>query len=431
MERLNKNRQNIKRQLLIPAFLVFCSLICKLLVLNKLPENYLFELDSFRYLELSKDFYSNYFSINSSPSAFETSPGFPFYLFLVGNLTPKNIITSQLLLLSIIQFLFYKTLYARFSFSSSITGLLVLIFESSININSFKILSETLILLLIALTLFFISKKSTSLHGQLVIGLILGCAILVKPIAQFIFLALVITLLLMKIYFRQFFLTVIICSSIFLGWSTYNLIKFNVPQISGIQSYNLLYYEGAGAKSFQFNSPLLIIQEQEMALEKEIERQDDNLADLVEYRQQRGRSLIFSNIKGFVEMHVSGVVKILLGPSNATTRQFLGELPFSRVTIIISFLFSVTTSLLMVIGSGFTMFWLSPKAILKRDFFLLFISISFVLLLAVSSGANAYSRFRVPLVPFQIYLLCYALEANLIKLPVILKRTLRLKTNSD
>ena len=407
--------QKIANRFLSPASIICLGFLSKCLVLFFLPTQNLFEKDSFRYLNLSRDFFENYFSQSASLAAFDTSPGYPFILYLLGNFTPKQIVLTQFLILAISQFLLFRILIKHFSYNYSVCGLFLFTLESSTNTSSFKILSESWLLFLLIFLLYVISKDSSSFLIKLLSGFALGMAILVKPIAQFIFCTLVIAALCNFNQIRRLLPATLACLAILVSWLSFNYAKYEVPQVSGIQSYNLLYYEGSGAKSFRSGSPLMEVQANEFDLEHEFSMVNTDVAKIVNYREEQGFSLIFQNFSGFLEMHVVGIFKILFGPGSATISQITGHFPFSNLSKIIFEIASLFSSSLQALGSAIALLFVFPRTFKERRFLLFLAAFSFVVLLIISSGANAYSRFRVPLVPFEIILLGYTYEAILIK----------------
>jgi len=405
----------ISKGLLIPASIICFGFLSKCLVLYSLPTKNLFERDSFRYLNLSRDFFGIYFSQSGDPLAFDISPGFPFFLYLLGSFTPKQIVITQFLVLSISQFLLFRILAKHFSYSYAVFGLLLFTFESSINTSSFKILSESLLLLLLTLSIYVISADSISFSYKILSGVALGLAILVKPIAQFIFFVIVIALLYNFKKVKRLLPTLLTCLAIMLGWISFNNAKYDIPQISGIQSYNLLYYEGAGAKSYESGSTLLDVQTNEFALEQEFSEINTKISEIVDYRVRRGVVLISNNFGGFLEMHFTGILKILFGPGSATISQIAGHFPLQHITQIMVISFSLFSSTLLALGSVIALLYVFPRSHKEKGLLLFLATFSFAALLLISSGANAYSRFRVPLVPFEIILLGYTYETLRIK----------------
>lgn len=408
-------------RLFLPISIIFLGFTIKCILLARLPSSFFFDVDTHKYLKLSNGFFENYFGQYHNVEAFDTTPGFPLFLFMLRSLTPKQIVFLQLVMLAITQYILFRILRQKFSHFFSLIGLSLFTVEISTNTHTLKLLSETLFLFLITSSIYFVSKVPKKLVHRSLPGLFIGMAIMVRPIGQFIFLAFLIAGILefksMKIYMPS----ICICLSIMTGWIVHNYIDYGVPQLSGIQSYNLLYYEGAGAKSFQSEVPLLEVQSHEISLEHATNLGNTNLARVVDYREKRGITLIFENVKGFTEMHIVGLFKILMGTSKSITSQLLTLFPLAKFTQIFFFTFSLFSSVILLLGTFYAISRLIPKPNVTQDFFLLLIVISFLLLVIVSSGSNAYSRFRVPLVPLEVIMLGYSFDLYWPKLKKLLK----------
>jgi hypothetical protein len=134
------------------------------------------------------------------------------------------------------------------------------------------------------------------------------------------------------------------------------------------------------------------------------------LKEVVEYRQQRGISLIKSHTLGFIKLHIVGSIKILLGPGAATLRELTTALPFISQLGMVLIITGVLLSSFLAFFSFVSILLLRDKKQSQISFLYVFSLISFALLLFSSSGANAYSRFRVPLVPLEIILSMFAIK---------------------
>ena len=190
-------------------------------------------------------------------------------------------------------------------------------------------------------------------------------------------------------------------------WIMRNQVVFGVPQLSGIQSLNLLQYEGAGAFAKQNDVTLKEAQAEESNLEINQIGEGASIQTVVEYRVDRGIKLIIENPVGFFKLHLEGAVKILLGPGSANIRKLTSHFLSSEV---LTNLVQVLIVLMRLVISSLAFIFIF-LAIKKRVFIpIQFYSIvSWILILISSGGANAYSRFRVPLIPLEIIFICIGL----------------------
>jgi hypothetical protein len=112
---------------------------------------------------------------------------------------------------------------------------------------------------------------------------------------------------------------------------------------------------------------------------------------------------------GFIELHLEGAAKILVGPGSANISKLTAHLGLSEV--VINFLKAVIVLIrLFVISLVCIIIYFA----LRRRVFIpiqLYSIVSWILILISSGGANAYSRFRVPLIPLEIIIICIGLSS--------------------
>jgi hypothetical protein len=392
--------------------LVMSSIVLKSGFLYFLDAEKVFlENDSTRYLNLASDFHQNYVSLGllPNPDAFYVTPGYPLFLSLLSALEIRQIIFVQFCILGMTQILCYRILKNLFQPRIALLGLSIFLLESSTNVESFHILTETLFGIFFLAFLYFFSKNTISKLNPIIAGGFLGSSLLIRPVAQILIVALVITLLIAK-QKKNIAICLFLSVAILSSWLIRNNNVFGIPQLSGIQSLNLLYYEGAGAASIAKSQTLENTQTLEGAREASSLGEAPNLISIVRYRQDRGIALIKSNFLGFVELHAKGSIKILLGPGSATIDEIVSHMPLGTLPGYIYKFFSIALSLLLALLSFFAiwlLFWHKQRI---GKFFHVFVALSFLLLLVSSGGANAYSRFRVPLIPLEIIIICIGLS---------------------
>ncbi len=396
----------------LALILVISSIALKSVLLHFLNGEKIFlENDSTRYLDLASDFHQNYVSpgLLPNPDAFYVTPGYPLFLSLLSGLEIRQIIFIQFCILGLTQFLCYMILKNLFQPRIALLGLSIFLLESSTNVESFHILTETLFGIFFLSFLYFFSKRTNSKLNPIIAGGLLGISLLIKPVAQILIIALVVTFLVAK-QKKNIAICLFLSVAILSSWLIRNNNVFGIPQLSGIQSLNLLYYEGAGAASIANSQTLGKTQTLEGAREASTLGEAPNLNSIVHYRQNRGIALIKNNFLGFVELHAKGSIKILLGPGSATIDEIVSQTPFGTLPGTIYKFYSITLLFLLSLFSFLGIWLLIRDKKRTGKYFYFFVALSFLLLLISSGGANAYSRFRVPLVPLEIILSLYSVS---------------------
>jgi hypothetical protein len=239
-------------------------------------------------------------------------------------------------------------------------------------------------------------------------GFILGMALIIRPVGQILLIPLLL-MLAFQTWRRQLALVLLIAVAVSSTWVIRNQVVFGVPQLSGIQSLNLLQFEGAGSYAKQNKVSLKEAQASETKLEVNEVGQNPSIQSLVEYRVGRGIKLITANPVGFIELHVEGAAKILFGPGSANISKLTAHLEPSEVAK--DFLKATIALLRLFVFSLVCMsiyFALRKKVFIPIQFYSI---VSWVLILISSGGANAYSRFRVPLIPLEIVIICVGLSS--------------------
>ena len=397
----------ILRKRLSPHFfslvVILTALTLKFLWLLSIPSQWTFiENDSVRYLRLSRDFGFFFFSddFNFNSDSFYITPGYPLFLSLFNSQNFKLIIVFQFLLLATSQFILYKLVLKLTSKRIANLGLLVFVLESSSNLESFNLLTETLFNFIFILFLYFFGEQSRNNLTFFLAGILLGVGMLVRPVGQILLLPLLF-IIYFKSHRKQILLTLIFALTVASSWIIRNHIAFDVPQLSGIQSLNLLQYEGAGSMAIESSQSLAKVQLAESELELSKLGGSASISEIVQYRTTRGISLILNNPQGFFILHLQGACKILFGPGNANLKKLTQHLDYSEFLI---FFYATVSVLLRIVVTISVLFFVYTAAKRRRGLspIQLYSIASWILILISSGGANAYSRFRVPLIPLEI-----------------------------
>jgi len=398
----------VKKPSHLPALVaVTIATSIKTLWLLSIPSNFtLMENDSVRYLRISEHFWSVFFHSNPNADSFYITPGYPLFLSFFPSENIKLMIFFQLLLLGASQIILFKLIIRHTSTGVAYIGLTLFILESSTGLESFNLLTETLFNFIFVLFLFLFEDGMNKKHVLYTSGIVLGIALIVRPVGQILLIPLIL-MIAFRSWRRQVITVLLIAVVVSSTWIMRNQVVFGVPQLSGIQSLNLLQYEGAGASAKQNDVTLKEAQAEESTLEINQIGEGASIQKVVEYRVDRGIKLIIENLSGFFKLHLEGAVKILLGPGSANIRKLTSHFLSSEA---LSNLVQVLIVLMRLVISSLAFIFIF-LAIKKRVFMpIQFYSIvSWILLLISSGGANAYSRFRVPLIPLEIIIICIGL----------------------
>ena len=398
----------VKKSMHLPALVaVTIATSIKTLWLLSIPStSILMENDSVRYLRISEGFWSVFFHSNPNADSFYITPGYPLFLSFFPSENIKLMIFFQLLLLGASQIILFKLIIRHTSTRVAYIGLTLFILESSTGLESFNLLTETLFNFIFVLFLFLFGDGKNKKHVLYTSGIVLGIALIVRPVGQILLIPLIL-MIAFRSWRRQVITVLLIAVVVSSTWIIRNQVVFGVPQLSGIQSLNLLQYEGAGAFAKQNDVTLKEAQAEESNLEINQIGEGASIQTVVEYRVDRGIKLIIENPVGFFKLHLEGAVKILLGPGSANIRKLTSHFLSSEV---LTNLVQVLIVLMRLVISSLAFIFIF-LAIKKRVFIpIQFYSIvSWILILISSGGANAYSRFRVPLIPLEIIFICIGL----------------------
>jgi hypothetical protein len=393
---------------LLALALVALSISIKTVWLLSIPnKSTLTEPDSIRYLLMSENFWSVFFGNNVNTESFLITPGYPLFLSFFPSQNFKLIVFCQFLLLGISQFILFKLVLKQTSIKVAYFGLTLFLLESSSALESFNLLTETLFNFVFILFLFLFGNGASKNLILCMSGLVLGLALIVRPVGQILLIPLLF-MLVFQTWRRQLALVLLIAVAISSTWVIRNQVVFGVPQLSGIQSLNLLQFEGAGAYAKENEVSLIEAQKKESELQVNRVGESASIQTVVEYRVDRGIELVLANPIGFIKLHLEGAAKILVGPGSANINKLTAHLGLSEVVTDILKVIIVMLRFIVL-----TVVFISIYFALKRRVFIpiqFYSIVSWILILISTGGANAYSRFRVPLIPLEIVIICIGLS---------------------
>jgi hypothetical protein len=410
MKVINGLIKDIQSSLLALGFIAF-SISLKTLWLLSIPnQSTLMEPDSGRYLSISEDVIATFFSTSSKSDSFFITPGYPLFLaiFQVDNV--KLIVFFQFLLLGTSQFILFRLVIKYTSTKIAYFGLILFLLESSSGLESFNLLTETLFNFIFILFLYFFGIGTNRNIAFYTSGSILGVALIVRPAGQILLIPLFL-MIAFRTCRKQVTVVLLIAAVIPRTWIVRNQVVFGVPQLSGIQSHNLLLYEGAGAFAKENQVTLKAAQDTEVKLETTEIGVEPSIQTIVDYRVKRGIALILGNPMGFVELHLEGAAKILVGPGSANIDKLSAHFSVSEIVTNTLKAMIILVRLLMIFLVGICIIF----AIKRRNFVPIqfYTIVSWILVLISSGGASAYSRFRVPLIPLEIVIICIGLSTSI------------------
>jgi len=235
-------------------------------------------------------------------------------------------------------------------------------------------------------------------------GVMLGFSVIVRPISFYLPVILVPFIVIMaRSNYREgalLGLVFLTAFSMFPGaWMVRNYQWTGIPRLSKKQGDNLLHYRAAGAvaeaRDISFNEGRKVV------LQRYKNKLDGgmSIAEKSQLKSSIGLDFILKYPVGYTISATKGMIRIILGPGRGSMLELLGfEKPTkigspARLAIV-----SIQTFVLFLI---YVMCFFGLIEIYRNSYWKPFLLIGSVTLyfLVVSSGPEAYSRFRVPLMP--------------------------------
>ena len=353
------------------------------------------------YKPAAQNFYEIY--ITNDPNLLNLSgwvtPLFPLFLKIFGYGLLAQFV--YVIMFIIILILVYKITLKLSSKKIAIIAILLVSLEPSLFISSLSVAPELLFSFTLTLALYFgVCKpmKNTELN-YLVLGIILGVSVLIRPIALIMIICLVVfwTITYFQTTQTIFLYTSIISTVFALAWSIRNLIVHGFFNISSISANNIFLYEGVPALSEAKGIPFEEAKNIEDALKKQIIGDYPSVLELYDYNSKRGLELIFENPIGWIQSHLNGVGKVLFGVYKSKYRIIDQKVFGVNDQVIQSIHFIILGFITLIIWilffNGVSKFH-KLDVLNSRVFLLILIAI-----LLPATGQVAYARFRSPVVP--------------------------------
>jgi 4-amino-4-deoxy-L-arabinose transferase-like glycosyltransferase len=282
-----------------------------------------------------------------------------------------------------------------------------------------QLLTETLFacLLVAAMLVLVLSVQRHLLWTAAASGVVLGAALLVRPIVELIPLVLVPTLVLAgrSERARSAALAAAFLAGFLIpagGWALRNYVTTGQPIISTIDGYNMLQYRAVGALANSVTTRQLAQHDVLVELAKRT-HPGDNAAEVSRAELRAGLTILANHPIGAFKDWSQGEARLLLGGSRSETATLLTgkedrSQSWLRILVALEEIVTVATVLGAIVGAGL---WLLGG---RRPRELWLVLLAAVYLIAISGGHEAYSRFRVPVEP--LLALFAAIAADRIRL---------------
>jgi hypothetical protein len=267
-----------------------------------------------------------------------------------------------------------------------------------------QLLTETLFtfVFMLAVTQLVIAWQRGSTPAGFFAGVLLGLAILVRPVAEYapIVLALVVLLVAVSGIRARAAVAVALVIGVVIpvgAWVVRNYEQTGVPIVSTIDGYNMLQYRAVGALVHS-GQPRSLAQHDVLVRLAARVRPGDNAAEVSRAELSVGFAILREHPVGAFEDWSRGEVKLLLGPARSETSTLLtgrdsDKAGWFRALIAVDAL--VTAALVLGALAGFV--GLAVGRIKIPELWLLVVSAAYIVV--VSGGHESYSRFRVPVDP--------------------------------
>jgi 4-amino-4-deoxy-L-arabinose transferase-like glycosyltransferase len=265
--------------------------------------------------------------------------------------------------------------------------------------------------------LYQVAKEATgTIARTAAAGLMGGCAVLIRPVGLLYFVP--VSIYLCLVLKRRAIRPILVFTASFLlfplAWCTRNYVESGYFGISTITGDDLLAYKAAGALAVRQPGDYLtnVLKSQSVLQEQACQGMlrtygrdcaQVSEAQRAEYSARMGIDIIIRNIPGYLQSALVGLGYILFGGGTEALSQ-MGRLNLHLAKRIV-LLITIPEAGLAVVGCWF---WFRRERTLC---YLLVLTVVYFLL--ISAGAEAYSRFRVPVMPMYALLVGAGIAATI------------------
>ncbi len=353
--------------------------------------------DSFTYLAPARSLLHGLGFVDASREI-ETirTPGYPMLLALFGARTLPVIIFQHLLNAGLAISIYLLVLYRADRLPALVASLLFALDVPTIHYSN-KLLTETIFTAL----LYVVFVLALQRPRPVVIGLLSGALVLIRPIALFYFVVLAFYFLLRRVPKRQLLVFVAVALALPGAWALRNRVRTGVFTISSIGDFNLLTYRAAGALAIEDEGDFrkanedeeqALTDEADDAIQAKLHIPDaTDLPDPVRgrYYAQYAWRIIREHPVSFLQLTIRGLLVNLFASDwdavwdVSTMSPEVLQLGIGAIPTVIF--------VLAVIGTIFLRRYDRSTALL--------IVLTVAYFVGISAGGEAESRFRVPVIP--------------------------------
>jgi 4-amino-4-deoxy-L-arabinose transferase-like glycosyltransferase len=378
-----------------PVLLVIlaAALIIRLAVALITRQRHLISPDTVTYVRMAHDL-SGYLHLHNTAFAtgLQRTPIYPLFLTAVFKITGNSIRWAAAIQAVIGTGLVYltwrlTTIILPNSRWAPLAAAAIIAIDPVSIAYTVAILAEVLFAVLLTggLILWIEGIRNRSTSKLVTAGLIWAAATLTRPVLLYMPLLLVIAALITE---RERWRALLPALALFLvafvvpvgGWALKNRAQTGVTMVSSIQGYNVLEFRAAGAVEEAKGIPLTRAQA-EVTAELHVPP-GENPGRVAQAQQTLGIRIIRQNLTGYAKEAVNGAIKLLFGGED------LGGSRMREVDITFEGLLTVLAAV------GLSVLWWR-----RRLEAFVPIAVLGAYILVVSAGAEAYARFRTPLMP--------------------------------
>lgn len=397
--------------------------------------NRFFLADSYQYSELGASMaLHGYYVPDKGEPGLQRSPGYPFFLSIVYRIfgvRPAIALFFQILLSGFIPIFLYLNAELLFSKRIAKIAAVLSIFEPVSIIYSNILLSETLFVLFLLMSTYFLieSLKQKDTPAFILSAITAGMAAYLRPImlyAPCMYAALYIIASRLPVRDRLKYAAgmILITGLTVLPWMVRNYMVDGYKGFCSIQDINLYHWRAAGVVAETGHIPLKQAQDN---LDKAVP-QEPSIASEYQFYRDKGASIILHHLHAYSIVVLKGSINMLLSPERYAVfkledikPKLLGFMwqrhtmhdmvhmlfsdPFMVFgAVIYQIIFTVVTGLLIIMG----IIIITGEGFIKELLFLVFIIAYFVI---VSAGPEAEPRFRLTVLPYMIILASAGISA--------------------
>lgn len=358
--------------------------------------------DSASYLTLSKDL--DAFTSTSNPHfslSMLRTPVYPLYLAATRDVTGSSIVGPMLLQVLVavgVVYITYRLGLSLFGRSAALWAALFLAIDPLSIIYSSLVLTDMLFTYFLAWSVLLLWRPTDNRWTcGLASGLLLGVATLTRPVSLYLSIVLAIGYLILE---RKDLRRAAVVAVSFIvgfglvagGWVIRNDVLGGVPTISTIEGHNLLYFRAVGAlEEGQNLTPPQAYSYVSAQVRAELPPQP-SLGQIDRAEESIARTIILNNPIGYAKEVISGGGRLAFGTGSAE----LVPATAGHATDVVGAygdLYLLVLYVLVVVG-----LWAAWREHRLRNCLLPLVVICYLAI--VSSGLDAYSRFRLPIMPF-------------------------------